>query len=127
MAEGIEIRIPWDAARTSPNRLNRLLWPARLRITHAAKEAAMIAWRLAGSPVLGVPVVVDWTIRRARLLDDDGAAASLKALRDSLFVGRITPDDSPRWVGTGAVRQETGKRYRGREEVVVRVRPREAP
>jgi hypothetical protein len=123
----IEIRVAFDVGRCAPNACRRMVWQQRKRVADAAKEAAGVAWLQAGSPMLDEPVSVDITIRRGRRLDPDALLASCKSLLDSLFVMRITPDDSARWVRYGEVRQETGARFRGREEVLVRVRPQEVP
>ena len=61
-------------------------------------------------------------------MDADNALAGCKPIIDALFgqrrramqpalPGLVAPDDSPRWLELGEVRQETGARWRHRAEV----------
>lgn len=119
MPELARIVVPWDVARTADNRTRRLHWAERSRLNAAAKEAARAAWRLAGSPVSLGPVRASFVIRRARSMDHANALGGAKPAIDGLFVCAITPDDSPRWLEIGGVRQEQHRRWKGREEVEV--------
>lgn len=118
----IEIVVPTDVGRCSPNL--RLCWQERSRRAKAARVSALLAWRMAGEPVAPGPVTVDLTIRRGRVMDQDNALSAFKPGLDSLFNGAITPNDSPRWVEYGRIRQETGRQWRDNPHVVVTVRER---
>ena len=59
------------------------------------------------------------TTARGRVIDTDNAVTGMKPILDSLFVGAITPSDSPAWVEFGGLTQETGKKWAGNEEVEV--------
>lgn len=126
MSEWAELsfQVPFDVARYSPNRRKRMCWQAQMRVADAAKEGATLAWLKAGGPRMTCPVSVDITIRRGRRLDPDALLACCKPLIDALFGGRVTPDDSDRWVSFGDVQQEIHPARRGLEVVEFRVRPR---
>ena len=113
----IRITVPGDNAALSPN--NRMAWPQKQRLVRAARSRAKAAWLLAGQPRYSgpFPVRVEVTVRRQRVMDDDNALGSLKAIRDELFNGAITPGDSGRYVRFEMPKQETGARWKGREEV----------
>lgn len=55
--------------------------------------------------------------RRGRLMDTCNVVGGLKPLLDGIFVKAMTPDDSPRWLELGSVRQITGKQWRDMPEV----------
>lgn len=111
----IRITVPIDPNLTSPN--HRLHWGERARRNTRARELARLAWLAAGGPVAAGPVRVSVIIRRERALDPDNAVSCLKPLIDGIFREGVTPDDSARWIAHGAIVQERGKRWRGREEV----------
>ena len=124
----IRIIVAHDPARTSPNQ--RLHWAERHRRNDAARAAARAGWLQAGCPVATGLVRISFIVRRARKLDADNALAGCKPIIDALFgqrrrarqpalPGLVTPDDSPRWLTLGEVRQETGARWRRRPEVEV--------
>ena len=119
MTQPIRITVLGDNAPMSPNNTRRLHWTQLHRLQDAAKRRAHTAWVIAGKPSLvgPWPVRVDITIRRGRVMDRDGAFASLKAVIDGLFKGRVTPDDSCAFLDLRMPTQETGKRWIGREEV----------
>lgn len=129
MPNQIRITVPGDNAMLSPNRRSSLNRYERARLVKMVKLRAIAAWFAAGRPVCPgpFPARVAVTIRRGRVLDDDGAVGSIKALRDGLFgaiarkgmarPGLITPDDSLRYVRFEMPVQETGKNWIGREEV----------
>ncbi len=118
--------IPFDVSRLGANETRRMRPGHIRRVKNLAKDAATLIWRAASSPVWNVPVLVDLTIQRAHAMDPDSLIGACKDLIDALFVGRITPDDSERWVRYGQVAQEIAPEWRGREQVVIRVRPQEA-
>jgi hypothetical protein len=135
-SEPIVVTVRFDVGRLSPNR-TRWMHPLALsRLVKQAKIAARLAWCESDSPMLDVPATVNVTIRRGRKLDGDACLYSCKALTDILFcrdrnkrklghdIG-VTPDDSERWVRWGEVRQESGKRWIGAEEVEFVIMPRE--
>lgn len=125
MNDPISITVPVDIARTSPNALTRLMWQERGRRKKTAKEAARVVWVCAGRPRVDCPVIVDIVIRRGRKLDADNALAACKPAIDGLFKDGLVPDDGPRWLTIGEVRQESGKEWKGRECVEFLVRPAE--
>lgn len=120
MSEVCTLIIPLDANEMNPNRRRKLRDWIRTKTAH--KNAARIVWREAGKPVSASPVVVSVTIRRGRLLDEDNARASLKAVFDGLFKQAITPDDSPQWVKLGTLTQEVGKRWKLKPEIEIVVK-----
>lgn len=117
------ITVPWDVARTCKNQRSRT-WHKGARMKAEAYRLALYCYRAAGSPQAEGPVRVSYVVRRGRVMDDDGVISGLAPIRDALF-GRtkagegITPDDSTRWVTQGEIRQETGKRFVGKETVEV--------
>lgn len=116
MPDAIRIVVPWDPNRTSENRVASANRFARSHLMKTAKELARMAWLAAGKPTSAVPVRVSVIVRRGRRMDDWNIPGACKPLIDGLFVRGVTPDDGPRWVHLGGVRQETGKRWAGREE-----------
>ena len=104
--------VPWDPARSSANRTRGSHWSKRAELDAVATQAALWAYNAAGDPVLGVPVVVDALILRGTVMDDDNVWSGLKHVRDVLFSGRITPDDSARWVRCGRVEQAPGREWK---------------
>lgn len=129
MTAEIRITVLGDNGPLSPNALRSTHWARRAELVRKARHRAMVAWLLAGRPVWPgpFPVTVQPIIRRARVMDDDGALSSLKAVRDGLFGGNVTPDDSVRFVRFLMPIQETGGKWRGREEVEFRIGACEAP
>ncbi len=125
----IRLVVEGDVQKWSPNQRGH--WRVRHARTINAHTRVWFAWRKAGSPKSLVPVRVNVTIYRGRALDADNAVGSLKNLWDRAFCGNrfpdgaITPDDGPKWVSLGDVRQITGKEWKGREKVVLEVWPRE--
>lgn len=117
----VTVVVPWDAAVLSPNRSRRRHWAVNAQLSRAAKEAAALAWRAAGSPRVRQQVEVEVVIcRSGRQLDPDNALAALKPVLDGLFGrGRITPDDSARWIRYLPVQQVS---RRGAPTVVVTAR-----
>ena len=119
-AEPIRITVLGDNGPISPNALKKLKhWALRAELVREARHRAMVAWLMAGRPTCPgpFPVRVEATIRRTRVLDDDNALGSLKAIRDELFNGRVIPKDSTRFLRFQMPTQETGKRWAGVEEV----------
>ena len=118
MTEPIRLVIPWDVSRTSENRTRRGgHWSQRSRVMKQARELARLIWLEAGSPVSPVAVRVSIISRRGRQMDITNIVGGAKPLLDGIFVRGLTPDDGPKWVELGSVRQENGARYRGNEEV----------
>lgn len=109
--------IPVDANTQNPNRRGKLRTWIRNKVAH--QQAARAVWLKAGKPKAPGPVVVSVIIRRCRVLDEDNAWASCKALFDALFKRAITPDDSPQWVRLGTMNQETGGKWYSRPEVEI--------
>ena len=125
MADGpVTITVRFDVGLTSPNL--RLHWAERGRRAWRARALATSAWREAGCPTMTSPVDVSLLVRRARRLDLDNLIASCKGAIDGLFNEAITPDDSETWVRSLRVAQETGKQWKGAEEVVVTITPVES-
>jgi hypothetical protein len=109
--------LPLDANEMNPNKRRRLRDWINAKVRHAF--TARTVWREAGKPVSASPVTVNVTIRRGRLLDEDNARASLKAVFDGLFKKAITPDDSPQWVKLGTLTQEINKRWKLKPEIEI--------
>jgi hypothetical protein len=107
---GVEIVVPFDCNRLSPNHRNH--WATKAAHVKAARLSAGVAWLRAGSPRFDAPVVCQITIRRARKIDPDNALASCKALIDGIFGGNLTPDDSAQWVEFLPVVIESGAKYK---------------
>lgn len=114
-----EITVNFDIGRTRENLLRRKHWSYRSREMGAARLHAHCAWVLAGCPTSAGPVRVSLVIRRARAMDNANCWTAAKALLDGIFVKALTPDDSPKWVSLGELRQEISREHKGRESVVV--------
>ena len=117
MSEVCRLIIPVDANEMNPNKRRRLRDWISAKTRH--KDTARAVWLMAGRPVTASPVTVSVTIRRGRLLDEDNARASLKAVFDGLFKNAITPDDSPQWVKLGTLTQEIAKRWKMKPEIEI--------
>ena len=131
MNEKAEIEIPGDVMRLSPNR--RMHWQERVCLMREWKARAWFAWVAAGSPRFDVPVRIQITLRRSRVVDPDNAISSCKALLDGLCHNKwhvernrlaMLPGDSAEWVEYAPVLQSTGQLWKGREVVIVSVWPR---
>lgn len=125
--EPIRITILGDNAPLSPNALRSTHWARRAELVRQARHRALVAWLLAGRPTHPgpFPVRVEAVIRRSRVMDDDNALGSLKAIRDELFNGLMAPNDSVAFVRFQMPTQETGKRWAGIEEVEFTIWPGE--
>jgi hypothetical protein len=125
-AELCKLTVGIDTAPLSPNRMGGRHWRSNMRLKAKAKETAEWAWHKAGRPRFKELVVVTVTIRRGRVMDYDNAWASLKVVIDALFKKAITKDDSATYVRFRPLKQETGKRFKGKEEVEFKVESFEA-
>lgn len=127
--EPIRITVLGDNAPLSPNALRSLNRYRRAELVRQARHRALVAWLLAGRPMCPgpFPVRVECIIRRTRVMDDDNALGSLKAIRDELFNGLVIPKDSVRFLRFEMPTQETGKRWAGVEEVEFRIYPAGSP
>jgi len=114
----VRITVPFDPHLLCANRTFKMPPWRKGQLIRASKEAALSGWTQAGCPAIAGQVRVSLIVRRGRRMDDDAAWEGTKWARDALFVGRVTPDDSPRWVRLGGVEQETGARWRERPETV---------
>ena len=119
----IEIRVVGDPiASLSPNL--RLHYLQRHRRVQDWKSRAWLAWLEANRPRVRRKVRVSLVVRRARRVDPDNAWASVKAILDGLTdePGRLAlwPNDSADWIEVGGVIFETGQRWSGREELLIR-------
>lgn len=124
------LTVPFDPARLSPNRNRGRHWGDVRRLTAKAHLAALAAYLEAGRPESEGKVTVALTLRRSKRLDPDAGLASCKQVIDQLFRRRdlghgITYDDSDQFVEFAPVRQEIAPCWKGREEIVVVVTPRE--
>jgi hypothetical protein len=115
------LSIPLDIGPMAPNKLLRKHWAVRQKFAKMVDNAAFAYWHRAGRPRAIGPVIVTYTVRRARKLDNDGCLGALKFLTDGLFKNRITPDDSPEWVTFNPVCQLIQPKWQGAPEVVVLV------
>lgn len=125
MTAPIRITVIGDNAPLSPNALRSTHHFKRAELVQQARHRASIAWILAGKIAIAgpFPVRVQAVIRRTRVMDDDNALGSLKAIRDELFNGKIIPKDSTKYLRFEMPTQETGKRWAGREEVEFTIWP----
>lgn len=126
-SEVLTISVPWDPIVTGANkdRVNSRRGGYRKAGLHAkARAVARKAWEAAGSPRIDVPVRVSLRVYRGRAMDLANIWGGCKPLLDGLFTDAVTPDDSLRWVRElGGVRLETGKQWKGAEEVVFVIEP----
>lgn len=111
------LTIPLDPQKASPNQRDH--WGKASKIKKYFRWLARRVWEEAGCPVSWEPVKVQLIVRRARVIDPDGALSGCKALIDGLFNDAITPADSAQWVSYYPVKLETGKQWKARPEVVV--------
>lgn len=117
------IRIEWDVYLTSPNPLKRIRdFRSKSALQNRSKAAAVAGWMLAGQPRAEGPVVFSVSVGRGRALDDDAVVGGLKWIRDALFNGRVTVNDSPRWVRFEGVRQSIRPEFKGQEWIELWVR-----
>lgn len=121
----IEVVIPGDAAELSPNR--RLHWRTYANLKKKWRTSARLVGQnlWGGKEPLDGLMQVSYIIRRARRLDPDNAASSgaLKHILDGLVDAGLLVGDTAKHTIRGEVRQETGKQYKGKEEVVVIISP----
>lgn len=116
----VVIVVPFDIGCLSPNR--HLHHMERARLTKLARGTARLAWMQAGRPQAPGKVRVSMLVRRGRESDQQNLWSAAKAACDGIFCDALTPDDSPRWVEIGSLKQETGKRWSGnRAEVVFEI------
>lgn len=125
----IRVRVFWDPCRASQNA--RLHWRARANLNRQARAAAVIGWRMAGSPTMDVPAKVTLIVRRGRRVDSENALSGCKSVTDLLTdrkrsVFGVLMDDSPDWLEWESIQQEVGKQWATRPEVEYVFRPREA-
>ena len=113
----LSITILTDPSRLSLNQ--RLHWRERKRRNDAAKSAAYLGWLDAGRPTLDGPVTMDVLVRRGRVMDEDNIITGLKGTCDALVKCGLLSDDKASVLTWGSVTQETGRKWRGREEVVL--------
>lgn len=121
MIAPLVITVPWDVSLTGDNKTRRMHWAGVRKLSRRARELARMCWLEAGSPRFTGKVRVSILCRRGRQMDSGNIIGGCKPLLDGLFVAAITPDDRPKYVELGGVRQETGKQWQGREEVVFTV------
>lgn len=124
--EPIEIVVPFDPQRLSPNL--RLHYLERARRNKRAREAARLGWLQAGRPRMQEPALVTVIVRRPRRIDPDNALAACKSALDELLSPRnngcgVLPDDSSQWVRYSPVEFETGPRFKGKAQIVVLLFP----
>lgn len=123
----IALTVPYDLGRLAPNL--RLHPQERKRRERTAAAAARLAYFQAGAPQMDGKVRVTLILRRGRVIDPDGAFAAARSIINALFCRSrqenagmaITPDDSARFLEFGPLAQETGQRWKRREEVLVLV------
>lgn len=110
-----------DAGELSPNR--RLHFRTRAARVKRWRDASAWIARELGWTKRNRKVRLTCTIRRWQKTDPFQARATLalKALEDGLVDAGIIPDDTEDWVEWGPVTQETGKKWRFREEVVCHI------
>lgn len=117
----VRLVIGWDCSLSSQNTRNH--WRTEYAVKRAARFIARETWRRQGAIQLGVPVRVSVVCRRGRALDLLNIPGACKSSLDGVFVGGLTPDDSPAWVQFGTVRQETGARWKADPQLEFVVEP----
>lgn len=127
-AKRLEFVVHHDAGQTTQNRFRTLHWRAQHRETLKARLAGFRAWVDGGCPRLEERVRVSVVVRRARALDPGNLSGAVKGVLDGVLVGvkrgevkltALLPDDSARWVESVTCSQETGREWKGREQVIV--------
>lgn len=112
------IVVKWDVSRSADNKTRRGgHWAQRAKIMRLARETAHFYWAAAGKPIAAGKVRVSLICRRGRTMDSANIVGGAKPILDGIFVKAMTPDDSPKYVELGGVTQETGKRWKGAEEL----------
>lgn len=110
---------------TAISKNKRLHYMKRHALVQRWKASAWLAWAEAGRVRFEGKVRVAFTLRRGVKVDPDNALGCLYGLIDGLKdqPGRpaMIADDSDRHVEYAPVVQESGARWKGRPEVVVRV------
>lgn len=113
----------------------RLHWRVRATRTKKWRRRAWEAWYNAGAKKLPLPVLITFTVRRARKCDEGNARGAMDAILDGLTgtgdircpLPGMLPDDSYASVQALALILEVDKRWRGKEEVVVHVQVASQP
>ena len=110
MTDPVIIEVPVNV-RDLPGPNFRGNWGKHHRLKAQARLTAAWAWAGAGKPRFDGPVVVDvLMVYPAPRLDDDNETGACKTIRDGIFSGNATPDDSHRWVRYGTVGWAEGAR-----------------
>jgi hypothetical protein len=122
MSDKLILRVCYDLGRLTSNQ--RLHLQERRRREKTAQAAAQLAYFAAGAPQVEGRARVTLLVRRGRTIDPDHLLAAAEPIINALFCRRrqgfgITPDDSARYVEWAPVQQETGDRWKQREEVVI--------
>jgi hypothetical protein len=118
MSEVCRITVPIDINDTNPNRIAGASFYTRTIRKRNAWTAARMAWIAAGKPVATGRVITHLIVRRGRALDESNIWSAAKHLIDGLFVGAITPDDSPKHVRLGLIEQEISPDWKAKPEVI---------
>jgi len=130
MSEPFEFEIPGDPLVLSPNR--RLHHMERARLTADWRARAWFAWVGNGQRQFTSKVRLHFTLRRTTKVDPDNALSSLKSCIDGLCDSfwhaqrsrlAMLPGDGDQWVEYAPVQQITGRCWKGKECVIVRVEP----
>ncbi len=121
----LELEIPGDSNQGSHNK--RLHWRSVANIRKKWRQKAFLSASLVwgDAPPLAGRVRVSFIVRRGRRLDPDNAASSicLKAVLDGIVEAGLLEDDTLLHCERGDVTQETGKEYKLRPSLVVRLEP----
>jgi hypothetical protein len=132
----------WDVCRTSKNGLPKKNQQARDAVVKAARDRAYLAWKGVGSPQVRQRLCLDVVIRRGRSMDTANVWDGMKPIIDGCVVGwerrmviagqrrifrepALLPDDSPRWLALGKVKQDINREWSSREEIELRFSPAE--
>lgn len=117
MTERATIIIEADIQRFSVNSISRETWHAMAGMRKTAKKLGLAAWIRAGKPRFDQRVCLNVHIRRGtgRLLDEPNIWGALKGFIDGICCKALVPDDCPKWLQCGHIRQESKKKYAGHE------------
>lgn len=111
------IIVPVDIDRFSQNQRGRT-WQVKAAMTKQGRKIGAIAWMIARRPQIGEDARINVVVRRGRRIDVTNAIGALKPIIDGIFRDGLNIDDSR--VTIGEVAFETGRHWKGREEVELR-------
>lgn len=109
-----------DAGEGSPNR--RMHWHTQSALKTKWKLLVLSAWNEAGCPVFTTKVRLSFHAYRGREMDESNLASSgVWIWIENGLKGKSFPDDSPRYVQRGSVKQTIDAAFRKKPVVEVRI------